>query len=104
MTLATAGQLTIPDPIVLDTIAARDHARPRAAAARRRWPCTYTRSEGNVRAMMIAREGDRIVLQKRRLVPKVAHLRYCLLKPGTHREILAVDKAGNRTPTRPRSR
>ena len=101
VTLADGRRLTIPDPIVLDTkppgITLGPVRRGKTSVA-----VPYTRSEGNVRAMMIVRKGDRIVLQKRRLVPKVAHLRYSLLKPGTYTvEILAVDKAGNRTPDPP---
>ena len=101
VTLGDGRRLTIPDPIVLDTrppgITLGPVHRGTTAVA-----VPYTRSEGNVRAMMIVRQGDRIVLQKRRLVPKVAHLRYSLLDPGTYTvELVAVDKAGNRTPDPP---
>jgi hypothetical protein len=41
------------------------------------------------------------VLSKR-VVPRVAHLRYDVLKPGRYTiEIVAVDRAGNRTPNPP---
>ena len=61
----------------------------------------YTRSLGNGYALMIVRQGSRIVLQKR-VIPHVAHLAYGKVAPGRYRiEMVAVDQAGNRTPNPP---
>ena len=61
----------------------------------------YTRSPGNGYALMIVRQGSRIVLQKR-VVPHVAHLAYSKVAGGRYViEMVAVDQAGNRTPHPP---
>jgi hypothetical protein len=100
VTLADGRKVTIPDPIVVDTKAAGitlgtlRHGTKTLAIP-------YTRSQGNVHALLIVLRGSKVVLQKR-VIPRVAHLRYDVLPPGRYTiEIVAVDKAGNRTPNPP---
>ncbi len=100
VTLADGREVTIPDAIIVDTMPPTmriDQVRKgRVALA-----VHYTRSAGNGYALMIVRQGSRIVLQKR-VVPHVAHLAYGKLAPGRYRiEMVAVDQAGNRTPNPP---
>jgi hypothetical protein len=100
VTLADGREVTIPDAILVDTMPPRiriDQVRMgRVALA-----VHYTRSLGNGYALMIVRQGSRIVLQKR-VIPHVAHLAYGKLTPGNYRiEMVAVDQAGNRTPNPP---
>jgi hypothetical protein len=100
VTLADGRQVTIPDAIIVDTapptIRIDQVHRGRVALA-----VHYTRSPGNGYAMMIVRQGSRIVLQKR-VIPHVAHLAYGKLTPGRYViEMVAVDQAGNRTPSPP---
>lgn len=100
VTLADGREVTIPDAIIVDTMPPSmriDQVRKgRVALAVR-----YTRSPGNGYALMIVRQGSRIVLQKR-VIPHVAHLAYGKLAPGSYRiEMVAVDQAGNRTPNPP---
>jgi hypothetical protein len=100
VTLADGREVTIPDAIVVDTVPPRIRIdqvhKGRVALAVR-----YTRSPGNGYALMIVRQGNRIVLQKR-VVPHVAHLAFGKVTPGRYRiEMVAVDQAGNRTPNPP---
>jgi hypothetical protein len=100
VTLADGREVTIPDAIVVDTapptIRIHQVRRGRVALA-----VHYTRSPGNGYALMIVRQGSRIVLQKR-VIPHVAHLAYGKVAPGRYRiEMVAVDQAGNRTTNPP---
>lgn len=100
VTLADGRQVTIPDAILVDTVPPTIRIdqvhRGRVALA-----VHYTRSPGNGYAMMVVRQGNRIVLQKR-LIPHIAHLAYGKLTPGRYViEMVAVDQAGNRTPSPP---
>ena len=100
VTLADGRQVTIPDAIIVDTVPPTIRIdqvhRGRVALA-----VHYTRSPGNGYAMMVVRQGSRIVLQKR-VIPHVAHLAYGKLTPGRYLiEMMAVDQAGNRTPNPP---
>jgi len=100
VTLADGRQVTIPDAIIVDTVPPTIRIdqvhRGRVALA-----VHYTRSPGNGYAMMVVRQGNRIVLQKR-VIPHVAHLAYGKLTPGRYViEMVAVDQAGNRTPNPP---
>jgi len=100
VTLADGRQVTIPDAIIVDTVPPTIRIdqvhRGRVALA-----VHYTRSPGNGYAMMVVRQGSRIVLQKR-VIPHVAHLAYGKLTPGRYViEMVAVDQAGNRTPNPP---
>ena len=100
VTLADGRQVTIPDAIIVDTVPPTIRIdqvhRGRVALA-----VHYTRSPGNGYAMMVVRQGNRTVLQKRAM-PHVAHLAYGKLTPGRYLiEMMAVDQAGNRTPNPP---
>jgi hypothetical protein len=100
VTLADGREVTIPDAIIVDTVAPTIRIgqvhKGRVALA-----VHYTRSHGNGYALMIVRQGRRIVLQKR-VVPHVAHLAFGKVAPGRYRiEMVAVDQAGNRTPNPP---
>jgi hypothetical protein len=100
VTLADGREVTIPDAILVDTvpptIRIEQVHKGRAALA-----VHYSRSPGNGYAMMIVRQGSRIVLQKR-VIPHVAHLAFGKVAPGRYRiEMVAVDQAGNRTPNPP---
>jgi len=100
VTLADGRHVTIPDAIIVDTVPPTIRIdqvhRGRVALA-----VHYTRSPGNGYAMMVVRQGSRIVLQKR-VIPHVAHLAYGKLTPGRYViEMVAVDQAGNRTPNPP---
>jgi hypothetical protein len=100
VTLADGREVTIPDAIVLDTVPPTIRIdqvhKGRVALA-----IHYTRSLGNGYALMIVRQGSRIVLQKR-VIPHVAHLAFGKVAPGRYRiEMVAVDQAGNRTPNPP---
>jgi len=100
VTLADGRQVTIPDAIIVDTVPPTIRIdqvhRGRVALA-----VHYTRSPGNGYAMMVVRQGSRIVLQKR-VIPHVAHLAYGQVAPGRYLiEMVAVDQAGNRTPNPP---
>jgi hypothetical protein len=100
VTLASGRNVTIPDPIVIDTVPpririTRIHKGPDSVAVR------YRLSPGIVHAVMIALRGDRTVLEKR-IHSRIARLRYSALPAGRYRiEMVAVDKAGNRTPDPP---
>ena len=100
VTLADGREVTIPDAIIVDTVPPTIRIdqvhKGRVALA-----VHYTRSHGNGYALMIVRQGSRIVLQKR-VVPHVAHLAFGKVAPGRYRiEMVAVDQAGNRTPNPP---
>jgi hypothetical protein len=101
VTLSSGRQLTIPDRIRLDTtpphIAIGQVRHGRLALA-----IPYTRSGHDSHAELIAYRGRTPAYHKRRLVPRVAHLRYDALAPGRYRiELVAVDQAGNRSPNPP---
>ena len=100
VTLADGREVTIPDAFIVDTVPPTiriDHVRKGPVAL----AIHYTRSLGNGYALMIVRQGSRIVLQKR-VLPHVAHLAYGKVAPGRYRiELVAVDQAGNRTPNPP---
>jgi hypothetical protein len=100
VTLADGREVTIPDAIVVDTapptIRINQVHKGSAALA-----VHYTRSPGNGYALMIVRQGSRIVLEKR-VIPHVAHLAYGKVAAGRYRiEMVAVDQAGNRTTNPP---
>jgi hypothetical protein len=100
VTLADGREVTIPDPIVIDTVPPTIRIdqvhRGRVGLA-----VHYTRSPGNGYALMIVRQGNRTVLQKR-VIPHVAHLAFGKVAPGRYLiEMVAVDQAGNRTPNPP---
>ncbi len=100
VTLADGRDVTIPDRVIVDTmpptIRIDQVHKGRLALA-----VHYTRSPGNGYALMIVRQGSRIVLQKR-VIPHVGHLAYDTVAPGRYRvEMVAVDQAGNRTPNPP---
>jgi hypothetical protein len=100
VTLADGREVTIPDAIIVDTVppAIRIDQVHKGRVA---FAVHYTRSHGNGYALMIVRQGSRIVLQKR-VVPHVAHLAFGKVAPGRYRiEMVAVDQAGNRTPNPP---
>ena len=100
VTLADGRQVTIPDPIVVDTVAPliriiRVHRGPDSVAVR------YRISPGIVHPLMIVLHGDHVALQKR-IRSRIARLRHSALAPGHYTvEMVAVDKAGNRTPDPP---
>ena len=100
VTLADGREVTIPDAFIVDTVPPTiriDRVRRGPAAL----AIHYTRSLGNGYALMIVRQGSRIVLQKR-VIPHVAHLAYGQVAPGRYLiEMVAVDQAGNRTPNPP---
>ena len=100
VTLADGRDVTIPHPLLVDTTPPPrrlDPVRKGSGAL----AVHYTRSLGNGYALMIVRQGSRIVLQKR-VIPRVAHLAYGKVTPGHYRiEMVAVDQAGNRTPNPP---
>ena len=100
VTLADGREVTIPDAFIVDTVPPTiriDHVRKGPVAL----AIHYTRSLGNGYALMIVRQGSRVVLQKR-VLPHVAHLAYGKVAPGRYRiELVAVDQAGNRTSNPP---
>jgi hypothetical protein len=100
MTLASDGRnVTIPDPIVVDT-------KPASIELGRitRGPVVsiaYTRGAANVRAVLVVLRGSHVVLE-RKAVLNPAHLTLSKLPAGSYRvEMVAVDAAGNRTPNPP---
>ena len=100
VTLADGREVTIPDAILVDTMPPRIRI-DRVQQGRVALAVHYTRSLGNGYALMIVRQGSRIVLQKR-VIPHVAHLAFGKVAPGHYRiEMVAVDQAGNRTPNPP---
>jgi hypothetical protein len=100
VTLGDGRKLTIPDPIVVDTRPAGITLGPLRRGAQG-LAIPYTRSQGNVHALLIVLRHGSVVLTKR-VIPRVAHLRYDALTPGRYTiEIVAVDRAGNRTPNPP---
>lgn len=102
VTLQDGRKVTIPDPIVVDTRPAgitigKVHIGTVAVAVH------YTRSEGNVHAELYVYQHGRLVLHKGRVIPRIAHFRLDAVGPGaTTIEIVAVDRAGNRTPSPPK--
>ena len=102
VTLQDGRQVTIPDPVVVDTKPAgitlgNVHVGTVAVAVH------YTRSEGDVRAELYVYQGGKLVLHKRRVIPRIAHFRLDAVGSGkTTIEIVAVDRAGNRTPNPPK--
>jgi hypothetical protein len=96
VTLASDGRdVTIPDPIVVDTRPASieiDHVDRGPATA-----IYYTRGAANVRAVLVVLRGSKVVLEKRALLDPV-HLKLSRLPAGRYTvEMVAVDAAGNRT-------
>ena len=100
VTLASGRNVTIPDPIVVDTVPptiriTHIHTGPDSVAVR------YHVSPGMVHTLMIVMRGNRKVLEKR-IHSRIARLRYAAVPSGRYRvEMVAVDKAGNRTPNPP---
>jgi hypothetical protein len=100
VTLGDGRKLTIPDPIVVDTRPAGITLGP-VHHGTKTLAIPYTRSQGNVHALLIVLRQGSVVLTKR-VIPRVAHLSYDAVKPGHYTiEIVAVDRAGNRTPNPP---
>jgi hypothetical protein len=101
VTLTSGRQLTIPDRIRLDTTPPRI-AIGQVRHGRKALAIPYIRSGHDSRAELIAFRGRTPAYHKQRLVPRVAHLRYDALAPGRYRiELVAVDRAGNRSPNPP---
>jgi len=101
VTLQDGRRVTIPDPIVVDTKPAgitigRVHVGTVAVAVH------YTRSEGDVHAELDVYQHGRLVVHKQHVIPRIAHFRLDAVGPGkTTIEMVAVDRAGNRTPSPP---
>jgi hypothetical protein len=100
VTLASDGRdVTIPDPIVVDT-------KPAGMEIGRitRGPVLaipFTRGAANVRPLLVVLDGSRVVLEKV-VVHNPAHLVLARLPAGRYRvEMVSVDAAGNRTPHPP---
>jgi hypothetical protein len=99
VTLSDGRDVTIPEPILVDT-------KPAGIELGRitRGPVIvipYTRGAANVRVVLTVLKGDRVVYEKRARFDPV-RLRLSLLPPGHYRvELAAVDAAGNRTPDPP---
>ena len=100
VTLADGRNVTIPDAVVVDTvppdvtIGSVRHG-PSALTIR------FSRSKGTGRTLLVVSRGGAVVLQKR-VRPHVCRLRYDALAPGRYSAMLvAVDRAGNRTPDPP---
>jgi hypothetical protein len=92
--------VTIPDPIVVDT---RPAGITIGHITRRPGSITipFTRGAANVRAVITVLQGSRVVLEKTAVL-NPAHLKLSRLPPGRYRiEMVAVDAAGNRTPDPP---
>ncbi len=101
VTLADGRQVTIPDPIVLDTTPATATIG-QVHVGRTTVAVHYTRSDGNVHAELDVSQHGRLVLRKRRVIPRVAHFRLDAVAPGpTTISIVLIDRAGNRTPNPP---
>jgi|1186.fasta_scaffold87906_2 hypothetical protein len=101
VTLSSGRQLTIPDRIRLDTTPPQIAIGP-VRHGRKALAIRYARSGRDSHAELIVFRGRTPVYHKQRLVPHVAHLRYDALAPGRYRiELVAVDRAGNRTPNPP---
>jgi hypothetical protein len=100
VTLASDSRdVTIPDPIAVDTKAAGIEIGRITRGPAILIP--YTRGAGNVRAVLLVLKGDRVVFEKTARFDPV-RLRLSLLPPGHYRvELVAVDAAGNRTPNPP---
>jgi hypothetical protein len=102
VTLQDGREVTIPDPVVVDTKPAgitlgSVHVGTVAVAVH------YTLSEGDVRAELYVYQGGKLVVHKRRVIPRIAHFRLDAVGPGkTTIEMVAVDRAGNRTPNPPK--
>jgi hypothetical protein len=96
VTLSTGRRVTIPDPVIVDTVA------PTVTLGNiKRTPTLvtipYRRSHGIGRAEMIVTQNGRVVLQKK-VIPHVCHLQASEVGPGRYTvTIVAVDRAGNRT-------
>jgi FlgD Ig-like domain len=103
VTLASGREVTIPDPIVVDTKPA-GITLGAVRVGRSTVAIHYTRSESNVHAELYVFQHGRLVIHKRHVIPRVAHFRLDApgLRPGRATiEIVAVDGAGNRTPSPP---
>jgi hypothetical protein len=102
VTLEDGRKVTIPDPIVVDTKPAgitlgQVHIGTVAVAVH------YIRSEGNVHAELYVYQHGKLVVHKRRVIPRIAHFRLDAVGSGkTTIEMVAVDRAGNRTPNPPK--
>jgi hypothetical protein len=102
VTLEGGRDVTIPDPITLDTtppaaVIGRVHIGSSTVAVH------YTHSKGNVHAELDVYQRGRLVVHKRRVIPRVAHFQLDDAAPGPATiEIVAIDQAGNRTPDPPR--
>jgi hypothetical protein len=101
VTLTSGRRLTIPDPVVVDTvpptvtIGAVQHGRTQLNIP-------YRRSPGPGKALLVVTAGDGSVVLHRRVIAHECHLRYDQLTPGRYTvSIVAVDQAGNRTPDPP---
>jgi len=102
VTLASGREVTIPDPIVVDTKPAGIRIGQvrigRVAVA-----VHYTRLEGSVRVELDVYQHGRLVVHKRHVMRHVAHFRLDAVGPGpTTIQLVAVDRAGNRTPNPPK--
>ncbi|HYW29547.1 MAG TPA: FlgD immunoglobulin-like domain containing protein [Gaiellales bacterium] len=102
VTLAGGRQVTIPDPIVVDTkpvdvTIGKVHIGTAVVTVH------YTRSDPVSRAELLVYKNGRLVVHKHRVIPRVAHFRIDAVGPGQATiEIVAVDRAGNRTPNPPK--
>jgi hypothetical protein len=100
VTLASDDRnVTIPDPIVVDT-----HPAGMEIGRITRGPVvsvSYIRGATNVRAVMVVLRGSQVVLEKT-VVLNPAHLVLARLPAGGYTvEMVSVDAAGNRTPDPP---
>jgi len=100
VTLASGRNVTIPDPVVIDTVAptirlGEVHHGPAGLVIH------YTRSRGPGKSLLVVSQNGAVVTS-RRVLPRVCHLRDADLTPGRYTvSIVGVDRAGNRTPAPP---
>ena len=103
VTLADGRKVTIPDPIVVDTkpvevAIGTVHVGSVSVAVH------YARSDPVSRVELLVYQNGRLVVHKHRVIPRVAHFRLDAVGPGPATiEIIAVDRAGNRTPNPPKA-
>jgi len=100
VTLAGGRNVTIPDPIVIDTVPPTI-TLGQVSHSPTGLTVHYARSKGNGHAAILVLRGSTVVLE-RRVTPHVFRFGYDEVPPGRYTiALVAIDQAGNRTPHPP---
>ncbi len=100
VTLSDGRNLTIPDPVIVDTVAPTVKiGKVQHGPTQLNVP--YTRSKGPGKAQVVVTKDGRVVM-RRRILRHEFHLPYASLGPGRYTVyVVGIDSAGNRTPNPP---